>query len=142
MPKRVGTAKWEGNLENGKGTVSTETGTLSKAQYNFSSRFEEGTGTNPEELVGAAHAGCYSMAFSLGLTEEGYEPKSIETEDTVHIEQVGDGFAITKIEINTVREVPGIDEVTFQKVAEATKDGCPVSKALQGVEFELNATLK
>ena len=142
MPKRVGSARWEGNLEKGKGTVSTETGTLSKAQYNFSSRFEEGTGTNPEELVGAAHAGCYSMAFSLGLTEEGYEPTSIATEDTVHIEQVGDGFAITKIEINTVADVPGIDEATFQKVAEATKDGCPVSKALQGVEFELNATLK
>ncbi len=142
MPKRVGSARWEGDLENGKGTVSTETGTLNKDQFNFSSRFEEGSGTNPEELVGAAHAGCYSMAFSLGLSDEGYEPKSIETEDTVHIEQVGDGFAITKIEINTVAEVPGIDEAKFQEIAEATKDGCPVSKALAGVEFVLNATLK
>ncbi len=142
MAVRTGSAKWEGTLQQGKGTVSTETKVLNKAKYSFSSRFEEGKGTNPEELIGAAHAGCYSMAFSLGLEEAGFEPKSVETEDTVHLEQVGDGFAITKIEINTVVETPNLDEETFQRIAEDTKNGCPVSKALKGVEFVVNARLK
>jgi len=142
MAIRTGSARWEGTLQQGKGTVSTETKVLKKEKYSFSSRFEEGKGTNPEELIAAAHAGCYSMAFSLGLEEAGFEPKSVETEDKVHLEQVGDGFAITKIEINTVVEAPGLDEETFQQIAEDTKNGCPVSKALQGVEFVLNARLK
>jgi len=142
MPVRQGSARWEGTLKQGKGTVSTETGVVQKAQYSFTSRFESGKGTNPEELIAAAHAGCYSMAFSVGLEEAGFEPKSIETEDRVHIENVGDGFKITKIEINTVVEAPGIDQDTFQQIAEDTKKGCPVSQALTGVEFVLNAQLK
>lgn len=142
MPVRKGSAQWEGTLKKGKGTLTTETGVLKKEKYSFSSRFESGAGTNPEELIGAAHAGCYSMAFSLGLENAGFEPKSIETEDLVHIENVGDGFKITKIEINTVVDAPGIDQDTFQKIAEDTKKGCPVSQALTGVEFVLNAQLK
>ncbi len=123
MAIREGTARWDGTLEGGKGSMSTETGALKDVPYSFSSRFEEGIGTNPEELIGAAHAGCFSMAFSLGLEEAGYEPKSIETEDRVHLEKGEDGFSITKITINTVVEVPGIDGDTFQKIAEATKQG-------------------
>ncbi len=142
MPIRTGSARWDGTLKGGKGVVSTETKVLENASYSFTSRFEEGKGTNPEELIAAAHAGCFSMAFSLGLENAGFEPKSIETEDRVHIEQVDGGFKITKIEIHTTVEAPDVDEETFQQIAEDTKKGCPVSKALKAVEFELHAQLK
>jgi osmotically inducible protein OsmC len=109
--------------------------------YSFASRFEEGTGTNPEELIGAAHAGCFSMALSAGLGKAGITPKRIQTEARVHLEKVGDGFKISRIELTTVGDVPGIDEKKFREHAEAAKKGCPVSKALAGAEITLDATL-
>lgn len=142
MAKRTGSAQWKGGLQDGTGTVSTETGVLDNTPYSFTSRFEEGKGSNPEELIGAAHAGCYSMALSAELGEDGYTPNSIDTTDKVHLVKKNDGFAISKIEIHTEADIPNIDENTFLKYAEAAKKGCPVSKALAGVEFELHATLK
>lgn len=142
MPKRKGSARWEGGLKTGKGSVSTETGVLKDTPYNFPSRFEEGDQTNPEELIGAAHAACFSMALSGDLEEAGYDPQSIETENTVTLSHKGGEIAISKIEISTVASVPGIDDEEFQKIAEGAKGGCPVSKALTGVEFVLNASLK
>lgn len=141
MPVRKGNAEWKGNLLEGSGTVGTETGVLKNTAYDFKSRFESGSHTNPEELIGAAHAGCFSMAFSGNLTKAGYKVISIQTEDKVHIEKQDIGFTITKIEVSTVGKVEGIDEATFQKIAEDAKKGCPVSRALTGVEFVLNAKL-
>ncbi|MGE5362585.1 MAG: OsmC family protein [Bacteroidota bacterium] len=141
MPVRKANAQWNGNLKDGKGSVSTESGVLN-AQYSFTSRFEEGTGTNPEELIGAAHAGCFSMALSAALANEGYTPASVKTEDKVYVEKVGAGFSITKIIVTTEAEIPNIDNETFQKFAEDAKKNCPVSRALAGTEFILNATLK
>ncbi|HTP59082.1 MAG TPA: OsmC family peroxiredoxin [Spirochaetia bacterium] len=141
MPVRKGQAEWQGDLLKGKGTLGTETGTLKGVPYNFSSRFESGKGTNPEELLAAAHAACYSMALSAGLSGKGYKVNSIRTEDTVHIDKQGDGFAITTIEISTEASVDGIDDATFQKFAEETKIGCPVSKALTGPRMVLKARL-
>jgi osmotically inducible protein OsmC len=112
-----------------------------EGQYSFSSRFEEGTGTNPEELIGAAHAGCFSMALALMLTEAGHEPDRVQTESRVHLDKVGDGFKITAIELITEAKVPGIDEGTFMEKAEAAKKGCPVSQALTGTEIKLQAKL-
>lgn len=141
MPVRKATAEWNGTLKEGNGTLKTETGALNH-QYSASSRFESGTGTNPEELIGAAHAGCFSMAFAGNLVRAGFNPKSIKTEDKVHIEKIGDGFTITKIEIHTEAEVPDLDNETFLELAEKTKETCPVSRALTGTKFELNAKLK
>ncbi len=141
MPVRKGSAEWKGNLREGKGTVSTETGTLKNVAYNFVSRFEQGDQTNPEELIGAAHAACYSMAFANNLSTAGHKVNSIQTEDKVTIEKKEAGFTITKIEVNTVGNVEGIDDATFQKMAEEAKKGCPVSRALTGVEIVLNAKL-
>lgn len=140
MPVRKGNAEWNGNLRDGKGTVKTETGTVN-AQYSFTSRFEEGKGTNPEELIGAAHAGCFSMALAGALAKNGYDPKSIRTEDRVHIEKVGEGFKITKIEMFTEADIPGINDDTFQKFAEDAKKNCPVSQALKSVDMVLDAKL-
>ena len=142
MPVRKGHGEWQGDLLKGKGTLGTESGTLKTVPYSFSSRFESGKGTNPEELLAAAHAACYSMALSAGLSDKGYKVNSIRTEDSVHIEKQGDGFAITTIEISTEASVDGIDEATFQKFAEETKAGCPVSKALAGPRMVLKATLR
>lgn len=140
MPVRKGNAEWNGNLREGNGTVKTESGVLN-AKYSFTSRFEEGKGTNPEELIGAAHAGCFSMALSAALAKDGYNPKTIKTEDKVHIDKVGDGFRITKIEMTTEAEVPGIQDDMFHKYAEDAKQNCPVSQALKGVEMVLDARL-
>ncbi|HEX2962550.1 MAG TPA: OsmC family protein [Ignavibacteriales bacterium] len=140
MPVRKGSAEWNGNLRDGKGTVKTETGTVN-ARYSFTSRFEEGQGTNPEELIGAAHAGCFSMALAGALAKDGFNPKSIKTEDKVYIEKVGEGFKITKIEMTTEAEVPGIQDDAFHKYAENAKQNCPVSQALKGVEMVLDARL-
>ena len=142
MPIRSANATWNGNLKEGKGIVSTESGLFTDAAYNFSQRFENQKGTNPEELLGAAHAACYSMALSAGLSGAGYTVVSVQTTDKVHVEKVGDGFTITKIEVNTIAEVQKIDSETFLKFAEETKKACPVSKALTGVEFILTAKLK
>jgi osmotically inducible protein OsmC len=138
MPVRTADAQWEGSLQDGKGTMRFSAW---EGPYSFSSRFEEGPGTNPEELIAAAHAGCYSMALAGGLSREGHEPDSVHTTAKVHIDKVGAGFKITRIELATEARVPGVDEATFQKIAEATKEGCPVSQALEAVPIELRATL-
>lgn len=140
MPIRTAEAEWKGNLMNGKGTMKLGGGAFEGA-YSFTSRFEEGAGTNPEELIAAAHAGCFSMALSAMLTETGFEPKSVKTTAKVSIEKAGDGFAITKSALQTEAEVPGIDEATFREKAEAAKSGCPVSKVLASAQITLEVTL-
>jgi len=142
MPVRKGNAEWKGNLKEGKGILSSESGALKNIVYNSKSRFEQGNETNPEELLGAAHAACYSMALANNLSNAGFKVNSIKTEDKVHIEKLDTGFTITKIEINTEGSVEGVDEATFKKHAEDTKSGCPVSKALKSVEMVLSAKLK
>ena len=141
MPKRTANARWEGSLTEGNGTMRMASGAY-EGPYSFQSRFEEGDGTNPEELIAAAHAGCFSMALSGELGRAGYDPESVETEATVHIEKVEAGFAIKRIELRTRVSAPGVDESTFQEAAEAAKKGCPVSQALAAVEtIELEAEL-
>ncbi len=140
MPTRTADARWEGTLQDGRGTMKMATGAY-EGPYSFQSRFEEGDGTNPEELIGAAHAGCFSMALSGGLGKAGHEPESVETTARVHLDKAGEGFKITRIELDTRARVPGIDAGEFQKQAEAAKEGCPVSQALTGVEITVNAEL-
>ena len=140
MAVRTSEAEWKGNLLQGKGTVKLGSGAYEGA-YSFQSRFEEGPGTNPEELIAAAHAGCFSMALSAGLASAGFEPKRVHTVAKVRLEKVGEGFAITNIHLTTEAEVPGIDEATFQQQAEAAKKGCPVSKALAATSITLDAKL-
>lgn len=141
MPSRKAEAEWNGTLREGNGQFKVGSGKVSGA-YSFPTRFEDAPGTNPEELIGAAHASCFSMALSGGLTKAGHKPTRIHTTATVLIEKVGEGFGITRIELDTTGEVPGIDQATFQKAAEGAKEGCPVSKALTGVDISLKATLK
>lgn len=141
MPTRKATASWSGDLPNGTGNMAFGSGAFEGA-FSFRSRFENGTGTNPEELIGAAHAGCFSMAFSNVLAEAGFTPERVETTARVTLEMTDDGGpTITKVALNTEADVPGIDNDTFQQHAEAAKEGCPVSKALAGTEITLNATL-
>jgi osmotically inducible protein OsmC len=141
MPKRTADARWEGSLQEGQGTMRMASGAYEGA-YSFQSRFEEGDGTNPEELIAAAHAGCFSMALSGDLGRAGHEPESVETTATVHIDKVEGGFAIKRIELDTRARVPGLDDDEFQRIAEGAKENCPVSKALAAVEtIELNAEL-
>ena len=140
MPARTADARWEGTLTDGKGTMRFGSGAFEGA-YSFASRFEEGTGTNPEELIGAAHAGCFSMAFANMLSKAGNPPNSIETTAEVHLEKTDAGFSISRIHLTTRGDVPGIDADQFQKTAEEAKAGCPVSRALTGVEISLDATL-
>src|SRR5881227_1699338 len=116
MAKRTANAVWEGTLREGKGRVKLGSGAF-KGQYSFASRFEEGAGTNPEELIGAAHAGCFSMAFAAGLAKAGFQPKRVSTTATVQLLKQGEGFAITSIELDTEAEVPGIDPAKFQELA-------------------------
>lgn len=138
MPVRSASAVWQGKLQDGKGTVKFAD---YEGPYSFPSRFESGPGTNPEELIGAAHAGCFSMALSAGLGKAGHNPEQVATEAKVHLDKVEGGFKITKIELHCQAKVPGIDEATFQQQADQAKAGCPVSQALAGVEIELHATL-
>ena len=140
MPVRTAEAVWQGDLQGGKGSMKFGSGAFD-GQYSFSSRFEEGTGTNPEELIGAAHAGCFSMALAAGLARAGFTPESVHTTAKVHIDRVDSGFKITLIELDTEAKVPGIDEQTFQEKAEATKTGCPVSQALAATDIKLTARL-
>jgi osmotically inducible protein OsmC len=140
MKKRKAFAKWEGNLKNGKGTLKLDS-VDQKLAYNFVSRFEEGNQTNPEELIAAAHAGCYSMALSGLLTEEGFEPDSIETVASVTLEKTDNGFKISKSALKTEARVPGIDKEVFEKLAEKAKANCPVSKALSAMEITLETHL-
>lgn len=141
MITRKASAVWQGNLKDGKGTMKLSSGAF-EGFYSFASRFENGKGTNPEELIGAAHAGCFSMALSNILAEAGYEPTSVATDAAVKMGKVEGGFAIQRIELTTVAVVPGIDEATFMEKANAAKEGCPVSQALASVEITLDATLK
>lgn len=141
MAVRTAEAEWKGNLPKGSGTLKTESGAL-EGRYSFASRFEEGTGTNPEELIAAAHAGCFSMALSNGLAKAGHEPESVKTEARVHLEKQEGGFAIAKIVLRCRARVPGIDAETFRQQAEDAKAGCPVSKALKAVPIELDASLE
>jgi lipoyl-dependent peroxiredoxin len=141
MPTRTANARWDGSLQEGAGTMRMASGSY-EGPYSFQSRFEEGDGTNPEELIAAAHAGCFSMALSGELGRSGHEVESVETEARVHLEEVEGGFAIKRIELRTRASVPGIDDDDFQKHAQAAKEGCPVSQALAAVEsIEVDAQL-
>jgi lipoyl-dependent peroxiredoxin len=128
--KRNASAVWNGSLKEGKGTMSTGSGLLQNAQYSFGTRFEEGKGTNPEELVAAAHAGCFSMALSAQLTNAGTPPERINTTATVTFEKTEPGFTITSVHLQTVGKVPGANAEAFQKAAQAAKAGCPISRVL------------
>jgi osmotically inducible protein OsmC len=128
--KRKASAAWRGGLKDGKGTVSTESGVLSAVPYNFSKRFESEKGTNPEELVAAAHAACFSMALSLFLGDAGMTAESIDTTATVSLDQVGGGFAVTSSHLQTTVKIPNADKAAFQKAVETAKSGCPISKLL------------
>jgi osmotically inducible protein OsmC len=139
MPVRNAEAEWKGNLLEGQGHMKM--GTSYDGPFTFKSRMENGAGTNPEELIAAAHAGCFSMAFSAGLSKAGFQPKRVHTQASVHFDKVADGFAITSIDLQTDAEVPGIDNAKFQELAEAAKKGCPVSKALAGTKINLVAKL-
>jgi osmotically inducible protein OsmC len=141
MAVRMSEAEWRGNLREGAGRVKLGSGAF-EGNYSVPSRFEDGKGTNPEELLGAAHAGCYSMALSAGLSKAGHPPTRVHTVARVHLEKVGEGFGITRIELECEAEVPGIDAAAFQEQAEGAKKGCPVSKALAATEITLKAKLK
>jgi osmotically inducible protein OsmC len=142
MATRIASAEWQGGVQDGKGTIASTSGAID-GQYSYSSRFEEGTGTNPEELIAAAHASCFSMALSFGLANAGHVVDSVRTEAEVELLKDGDGFAIEKITLRTVGRVPGIDAETFRAAAEDAKVGCPISKALAAVgTIELEATLE
>jgi len=140
MATRTGSATWEGTLKGGQGRMKLGSGAYERA-YTYSSRFEEGTGTNPEELIGAAEAGCFSMALSVGLEKAGFPPKKISTTAKVKLEKVGEAFRITEINLETEADVPGIDDKKFQETAEQTKKNCPVSVALGGTQIHLKAAL-
>lgn|SRR5574338_442191 len=139
MSKRKGAARWDGNFQNGKGKVKF--GSF-EGDYSFKSRFENGAGTNPEEMIAAAHAGCFSMALSKDLSDNGFEPKKIQTTAEVTIEILKEGPRITLIELNTEADVPKLSKEEFLKFAEGAKKNCPVSQALKSVEIKLNAKLK
>lgn len=140
MPTRTSSAEWQGDLKDGAGTMRLGSGAY-EGSYSFVSRFESGTGTNPEELIAAAHAGCFSMALASMLTSAGHVPTSIKTTAAVHLDKVADGFGITRIDLDTVGEVPGLEAADFAKYAGQAKAGCPVSKALAAVEITVNARL-
>src|SRR5216684_2905990 len=135
MPVRTADARWQRSLQDGSGTMRLGSGAF-EGSYSFKSRMEDGAGTNPEELIGAAHAGCFSMAFAAGLGKAGFQPKRVSTTATVQLLKQGEGFAITSIELDTEAEVPGIDPAKFQELAEGAKKGCPVSKALAGTDIK------
>jgi osmotically inducible protein OsmC len=141
MPTRQSEAQWSGDLKQGKGTMKVGSGAY-EGPYSFKSRMEAGTGTNPEELIAAAHAGCFSMALSAMLSGAGHIPTRVHTVAKVSFDPVPGGFAITKIDLNTEAQVPGLDNAAFQKLAQDAKKGCPVSKALAAVpEISLTAKL-
>lgn len=134
-------AVWRGGVKDGGGTISTETGVLKDAPYGFKARFEDGKGTNPEELIGAAHAGCFSMALSMMLGEAGLTPQSIETHAAVTLEKIGDGYEITSSHLTVLATIPGADDATFQGIAYKAKLGCPVSKLLKA-RITMDATVQ
>ena len=128
--QRTGSAHWSGGLKDGKGTVSTQSGVLKQTQYSFSTRFENGIGTNPEELIAAAHAGCFSMALSAQLGNAGMTAESIDTTATVTLDKVEGGFGITAVHLEVKAKIPGADKAKFDQAAQDAKKGCPVSKVL------------
>ncbi len=140
MPVRTAEAEWKGNLMDGAGEMKLGSGAFS-GPYSFRTRFENAPGTNPEELIGAAHAGCFSMALSMILTQAGFPPTRIHTTAKVHLEKQGDGFAIPRIDLDTQAQVPKLDDAGFQKFAQAAKENCPVSKLFRGADIHLNAKL-
>lgn len=140
MPVRHADARWEGDLESGKGEMHLGGGAWS-GPYSHASRFEEGSGTNPEELLAGAHAGCFSMKFAGVLAEAGHKPESISTTADVHLDKTGDGFAITRVVLRTEARVPGIEEERFQELAEVAKRDCPVSQLFTGADIAVEATL-
>jgi lipoyl-dependent peroxiredoxin len=140
MAVRTANAEWVGALQDGSGKMAFGSGAF-EGQYSYASRFEEGTGTNPEELLGAAHAGCFSMAFANALATAGHDPQRVETTARVHLTPAEEGPSITQIELQTQAEVPGIDEEEFQRHAKTAEESCPVSRALAGVEISLDANL-
>lgn len=137
---REASAFWQGDLKTGSGALSTQSRVLTSTPYSFHTRFEDGTGTNPEELIGAAHAGCFSMALSMILGEAGFTPERIETDAAVSLDQVEGGFAITAIHLTVKAKVPGADEEQFTECANAAKQGCPVSKVLHA-DITMDAAL-
>lgn len=139
--KRSGSAQWQGGIKDGRGTVSTESGVLSEAQYSFSTRFEDGKGTNPEELIAAAHAGCFSMALSKQLGDAGMTAESINTTAAVSLEKTDAGFSITKVHLDVTARIPGADDSAFQTAANNAKAGCPVSRLLNA-EITMDAKLE
>lgn len=140
MPVRQSEAVWKGNLKEGKGTIKLGSGAF-EGQYSFGTRFENGKGTNPEELIAAAEAGCFSMALSAGLGKSGFTPESIHTIAKVSLDKQGEGFAITRIDVVCEARIPNIDDKTFRKHAEDAKANCPVSKSLAGTKINLDARL-
>jgi osmotically inducible protein OsmC len=140
--KRTASAVWNGAGVKGNGTLSAPGGVLNNSQYSIASRFENGAGTNPEELIAAAHAGCYSMALSVMLEGEGFQSESIKTTANLSFDKVGDGWTISAIQLDTTAKIPGIDEGKFQEIARKAKEGCPVSRALAGVNITLDAKLE
>ncbi len=141
MPVRKAEAEWKGNLRDGRGEVALESGAF-RGPYTFKSRFEDGKETNSEELIGAAHAGCFTMALTAALSRQNLTPELIHTTASVHIEQAAGGFSIPRIELRTRAKVPGIDAAKFKELAEDAKKNCPVSKALAGVQISLDAALE
>lgn len=141
MPQRKAEAQWRGSLKDGSGTMRVGSGAF-QGPYSFASRMENGPGTNPEELIGAAEAGCFSMAFANALSQAGHPPQEIKTQAIVHFEQVDKAWSITKIELATEGKVPGIDQASFDKIAQDAKQTCPVSRALAATPITLTATLK
>ncbi len=140
MPARTSSAVWTGDLKSGKGSMKLGSGAW-EGQFSFQSRFEEGTGTNPEELAAAAHAGCFSMAFSNELAKAGFVPTRVATTATVRLEKTEGGFGITRIDLATEGQVPGIDEAKFQEIAQVAKKGCPISRLFTGAQINLDAKL-
>jgi osmotically inducible protein OsmC len=138
--ERTASAVWNGSLKEGKGTISTQSGVLKDTQYSFAARFESGIGTNPEELIAAAHAGCFTMALSAQLTGAGFVPDSLETSARVTLD-MHDKPTITKIHLTTKAKIPNIDKAKFDELAGAAKSGCPVSRVLAAAEITLDATL-
>jgi osmotically inducible protein OsmC len=138
---RKARAEWRGTGKDGNGDLSTDSGVLAKTPYSFKTRFQNEKGTNPEELLAAAHAGCFTMALAFQLQTAGFTPTSLSTEAAVSLDQEGAGFKISKSALTLVAEVPGLDQATFDKLAEAAEKGCPVSKVLNA-EITLNKTLK
>jgi lipoyl-dependent peroxiredoxin len=138
---RSASAKWQGSLKEGKGTISTQSGTLHEVQYSFGTRFENGVGTNPEELIAAAHAGCFTMALSAQLTSVELPPESLETTAVVTLETTGEGPTVTKIHLTTRAKVPNIEKEKFDELATKAKEGCPISRLLRAAKITLDAQL-